>query len=102
AGVGRNVGARRHVDGRRGGIALALARRQRAPAGFAAEGGIELTRALAGHQRVHRAQTFERVFAVEHAALVDAAEIALDVVASERGAAEQYRYAIGEAARVQL
>src|SRR5207247_4607909 len=55
--VDRHVGARRHLHRRRGRVAFTLARRQRASAGLTTERGIEVTGALARHQRVHRAVT---------------------------------------------
>ena len=65
------------------------------------EVGIELAAALALHERVHRAQALERVLPVEDPALVDLAQVALDVVAREGGAAEHHRDAV-EAPLVQL
>ena len=50
---------------------------------------------------VHHVQALERVLAVEQPALVDVAQIALDVRARERGAAEQHGD-VRQAARVQL
>ena len=42
-------------------------------------------------EAVHHAQALEGVLAVEQPALVDLAQVALDVGAGERGAAEQHR-----------
>ena len=75
-----DVGARRHVD-RLDGVELGLARRQLAAARRAPEVGIDRARLLRGHQGVHRVETLERVLAVEEAALVDLAQVDLDVVA---------------------
>ena len=56
---------------------------------------------MPAHERVHRVETLERVLAVEQAALVDLAQIDLDVVARECGAAEHHRR-VGETEVVQL
>ena len=67
-----------------------------APVGVVGSG-----RALDLAQAVHDAEALEGVLAVEQAALVDLAEVALDVGAGERGAAEQHRD-VGRLALVQL
>ena len=74
--------------GRRVGVRSARAARGRsAPA----EVRVPLAAALHPHQRVERRQALERVAAVEQPALVDLAQVALDVAAGQRGAAEQHR-----------
>ena len=96
--VGGDVGARRHVDGDRalGFASATCAAAGSRPPGVATELGVELAGLLALHERVHRVEALERVLAVEEAAVVDLAQVALDVVAGERGAAEQHRD-LGEA-----
>ncbi len=84
-----------------GGVGVAGALGQLAAGRHAAEVGVPLAAALHRHQRVERRQPLERVAAVEQAALVDLAQVALDVAAGERGAAEQHRD-LAEAERVQL
>ena len=107
------AGERRHEDrvvvlDRRRAVGAgrpSLARRRRPPkrprscdrrvGGHAAPVGIVGGRvALDLAEAVHHAQALERVLAVEQPALVDLAEVALDVGAGERGAAEQHRDAL--------
>ena len=98
--VGRDVGAGRDLDVLD--RLLRLARRQVAPAGLAPELLVERAVLAALDERVHRAQAFERVLAVEHATVVDLAQVALHVGARQRRAAEDHRHRVGEPARVQL
>ena len=63
--------------------------------------GSSVAGLLALHEGVHRVEALERVLAVEEPALVDLAQVALDVGAGERGAAEQHRD-LGEPEVVQL
>jgi hypothetical protein len=88
-------------------IRLSTATSERAALGDGAVGrhgaeiGVEVPGPLALHQRLDGAQTFERVLAVEDAAVVHRAQVVLDVVAGECGPAEQHRDAF-EAAVVHL
>ena len=68
---------------------LRLAGRQRPPARRPAEVGVELAALLPFDEGLHGAQALEGVLAVEDAALVDLPQVALDVAAGERGAAEE-------------
>ena len=74
-----------------------------APAGRSAEpSGVATAAALDRHQRVHQPQALERVPRVAHVAVVDLGQVVLDVRPGQRGAAEQHRVALGDAARVHL
>ena len=64
-------------------------------------GSSSVVAALDGADAVHHVEALEGVLAVEEPALVDLAEVALDVDAGEGGAAEQHRD-LGQAAGVQL
>ena len=88
------------LDRRRGRSVAALG--QLAAGRHASEVGVPLAAALHLHQRVERVQPLERVAAVEQPALVDLAQVALDVAAGERGAAEQHRASSASPSVVQL
>ena len=62
-------------------LELRLARRQLAAALLASERGVEVAGLHAAHEGVHRVEALERVLAVEEPALVDLAQVDLDVVA---------------------
>ena len=64
-------------------------------------GSSSVVAALDRADAVHHVEALEGVLAVEEPALVDLAQVALDVDAGERGAAEQHRD-LGQAAGVQL
>ncbi len=72
---------------------LRLAGRQDRPAGDPPEVGVEVAVALALHEGLHGAQALEGVLAVEDPALIDGPQVPLDVVAGERGPAEDHREA---------
>ena len=59
---------------------------------LAAEGRVVVVAAAQLAQAVQDAQALEGVLAVEEAALVDLAQVALDVGARQRGAAQQDRH----------
>ena len=85
--VGRPVGDRRRVGGRR----VAARRCGRGPRGTVPQSGSSSPVAPDLAEAVHDPQALEGVLAVEEPALVDLAQVALDVAAGERGAAEQHR-----------
>ena len=94
---GVNTGLSVTTSGERGGAVdsprrhlLALAGRQLAAPELAPEGGVVLARLLQLDEAVHGAQALEGVLAVEEAALVDLAEVALDVGARQGGPAQEH------------
>ena len=82
-------------------LGLALARRQVSPAELAPEGGVVLAAAQELDEPVHGVQSLEGVLAVEDAALVDLAEVALHVGPGEGGPAQDDGD-VGQAPVVQL